>query len=295
MLTAANAQASKALRTSTRTGGGRVRRLVERPSAVAAAVFAAVVVAATIAAPLVAPHAPNRIHLADTFASPSLAHFFGTDELGRDLFTRVLYAGRVSLFIAGCSVAIAMLGGTGWGFVSAIKGGWIGELLMRTADVALGMPAILVGLVLIAAFGASVTSLVLIIGVVLSPATARIGRSALLGELSSEYYSALVATGASRSRILLAELLPNTMPVLLARASIVAADAIFIEASLSFVGLGIQPPTASWGSLLHDGYSNLYRSTWYVLFPALTITLVVLALNTLGDNLQRVLDPGERA
>jgi peptide/nickel transport system permease protein len=126
------------------------------------------------------------------------------------------------------------------------------------------------------------------------PATARLARAAMLSELESDYYLAAISVGAPPWRIMLTELLPNTMPILLARASIVAAEAIFVEASLSFVGLGVQPPQASWGTLLQTGYSNLYRSYYYPLFPGLVIVVAVLALNVLGDNLQRALDPARR-
>ena len=165
---------------------------------------------------------------------------------------------------------------------------------MRIADLTLGLPVILLGLVLVAAFGASTTSIVLILGILLMPATARLARAALVAELEMEYYLAAVSVGAPGWQIALKELLPNTTPVLLARASIVAADAIFVEASLSFVGLGIQPPAASWGTLLQRGYSQLYSSYWYPIFPGLVILIAVLSLNTLGDNLQRVLDPSRR-
>jgi peptide/nickel transport system permease protein len=184
--------------------------------------------------------------------------------------------------------------GSLWGFVAALRRGWVDEVLMRIADLTLGLPVILLGLVLVAAFGSSTSSLVLILGILFMPATARLARSALLSELETEYYLAAVSVGAPPWQIALKELLPNTTPVLLARASIVAADAIFVEASLSFVGLGVQPPAASWGTLLERGYSVLYSSYWYPIFPGLVILLAVLALNTLGDNLQRVLDPALR-
>jgi peptide/nickel transport system permease protein len=152
---------------------------------------------------------------------------------------------------------------------------------------------ILVGLVFVAAFSPSTLNLVLILGSCSRPPP-HARRSALLSELESEYYLAAVSVGAPTWRIVLEELLPNTLPVLLARASLVAADAIFVEASLSFVGLGVQPPAASWGTLLHTGYTNLYTSYWYPIFPGLVIVIAVLSLNVLGDNIQRALDPARR-
>jgi ABC-type dipeptide/oligopeptide/nickel transport system permease subunit len=274
--------------------GETVLRVLRRPTAAIAAIVVFLIVAGVIAAPLIAPYPPTQFDYAHLFASPSLAHPFGTDELGRDLITRLLYGGRTSLGMAALATVIAMVLGSIWGFTAAFKRGWIGEFLMRTADLTLGMPVILLGLVLVAAFGSSIFSLVLILGILFAPATARLARSALLSELESDYYLAAISVGAPPWRIVFEQLLPNTMPVLLARASIIAADAIFIEASLSFLGLGVQPPAASWGTLLHVGYASLYSSYWYPLFPGLIIVVTVLALNTLGDNLQRALDPARR-
>ncbi|HET7450402.1 MAG TPA: ABC transporter permease [Gaiellaceae bacterium] len=266
-------------------------RLLGRPAALASLVVVAVIVFATVGASLVAPYSPTTSDYSKLFAGPSWSHLFGTDELGRDLFSRLLYGGRTSLTVAVFATAIAMAVGMAWGFVAALREGWTGEILMRIADAAMGMPVILLGLVLVAAFGASTFSLIMILGFLFAPATARLARATLLAELRSEYHLSAVSVGASRTRIVVTELLPNTLPVLLARATLVAADAIFVEASLSFVGLGVQPPDASWGTLLQQGYTNLYRSYAYPLFPGLVILVAVLALNTLGDNLQRVLDP----
>jgi peptide/nickel transport system permease protein len=271
-----------------------LRRLFSRPTAAVAAVVVAVVVLSAVAAPLIAPYPKNQFDYEHLFGSPTLAHPFGTDELGRDLLTRVMYGGRTSLEMAALATVFAIVGGTAWGFLAAFRRGWTEEVMMRGADLLMGLPVILLGLVLVAAFGSSVPSLVLILGILFMPATARLTRSAMLSELQADYHLAAVSVGAPPWQIMLKELLPNTMPVILARASIVAAEAIFVEASLSFVGLGVQPPTASWGTLLQNGYGNLYRSYWYPLFPGLVILIVVLALNTLGDNLQRVLDPARR-
>jgi len=265
--------------------------LLRRPTAALSALVVFLLVFAAVAAPLVAPYSPTKSDYTHLFATPSAAHLFGTDELGRDLLTRTIYGGRTSLEIAVAATILAMVIGTLWGFAAAFREGWLGETLMRVADAAMGMPVILLGLVLVAAFGASTLSLIFILGVLFAPATARLARSSLLSELQSDYYVAAVAVGASGRRIVLGELLPNTLPILLARLTLVAADAIFVEASLSFVGLGVQPPGTSWGTLLQQGYTNLYRSYWYPLFPALVILIAILALNSLGDNLQRVLDP----
>jgi peptide/nickel transport system permease protein len=268
-----------------------VRRLLRRPAAAVAALVVTLLVLGTLGAPLFAPFSPTELDFDQLFAPPTREHLFGTDELGRDLLTRILYGGRTSMVLAFAATAVAMALGVAWGFTAALREGWTGEILMRVADTLMAMPAILLGLVLVAAFGTSTLSMVLILGILFAPATSRIARSTLLAELRSEYYLAAVSVGASGKRIVARELLPNALPVLVSRASLVLAEVIFVEASLSFVGLGIQPPDTSWGTLLQQGYANLYSSYTYSIFPGLVILVAVLALNTLGDNLQKVLDP----
>jgi peptide/nickel transport system permease protein len=268
-----------------------LRRLVRRPGGAIAAAVVAILVVATVGAPLFAPYAPTTLDFEHLFAPPSREHLFGTDELGRDLLTRILYGGRTSIMLGFAATAVAMTVGVTWGFAAALREGWIGEILMRVADTLMAIPAILLGLVLVAAFGTSTQSMVIILGILFSPATARIARSTLLAELRSEYYLAAVSVGATGRRIVARELLPNALPVLVSRATLVLAEVIFVEASLSFVGLGIQPPETSWGTLLQQGYANLYTSYTYSLFPGVVILVAVLALNTLGDSLQKVLDP----
>jgi peptide/nickel transport system permease protein len=268
-----------------------VRRLLRRPAAAIALAVVALLVVGTLGAPLLAPYAPTTLDFEHLFAPPSREHLFGTDELGRDLLTRVLYGGRTSIVVAFSATAIAMVLGVAWGFAAALRQGWLDEILMRVADVLMAMPAILLALVLVAAFGATTPSMIVILGILFSPATARIARSTLLAELRSEYYLAAVSVGATGRRIVARELLPNALPVLVSRATLVLAEAIFVEASLSFIGLGVQPPSTSWGTLLQQGYSNLYSSYTYAIFPGIVILVAVLALNTLGDNLQKVLDP----
>ena len=268
-----------------------VRRLLRRPSGAVAALVVGLLVVVTLGAPLFAPYAPTTLDYTRLFDAPSREHLFGTDELGRDLLARILYGGRTSMLLGFAATGLAMVVGVVWGFTAALREGWIGEVLMRFADTLMAMPAILLGLVLVAAFGTSTLSMIVILGVLFAPATARIARSTLLAELRSEYYLAAVSVGASGRRIVARELLPNALPVLVSRASLVLAEVIFVEASLSFIGLGIQPPETSWGTLLQQGYANLYSSYTYAVFPGIVILVAVLALNTLGDSLQKVLDP----
>jgi peptide/nickel transport system permease protein len=269
------------------TGGffATVRTSVRSRRWIPPAVILTVIVLWCVLAPLVAPYSPTAFSSARLFARPSAAHWFGTDELGRDLFTRVLYGGRISLLIATESTALAMVIGALWGVLAALGRSWVSEGLMRLADVAMGIPAILLALVFVAAVGSSTTKLAIIIGVLLAPHTARFVRALTLTENESDYADAARAYGASRRRLVVRELLPNMAPSLIVQASVNAATAILLEAALSFIGVGIQPPAASWGSLVRSGYDQLYSYPAYAVFPGAAIVLAVWALNTLGDGL----------
>ena len=273
---------------------GVMRRLLRRREAVVILVLLGLLIISAVAAPLFTPYSPIALAPRDRFQPPSLTHLFGTDELGRDLYTRVLYGGRIALGIGAAATVIAMLIGVAWGFIAAMRRGWVDEILMRLADAAMAIPTILFALVLVAAFGASTVNLAVIIGLLLAPVTARLARSAALDELTSEYVLAAVASGATRTRMLFSEVLPNTLPSLLVLATLNAASAILTEASLSFVGLGVQPPEASWGTLLFQGYQKIYQAIWYPIFPGLVIFLTIWLLNLLADQLQSVMDPRER-
>jgi peptide/nickel transport system permease protein len=246
---------------------------------------------ACLACPWVAPYDPNGIGAGRPFMGPSLSHLFGTDNLGRDLFSRVLFGGRISILIAIASTVIALLVGTLWGVTAGIQRGWVDEFLMRTADATMAIPQILFALIALAALGASPISLPIVVGLLLSPTTARMARSAVITELESDYIVAAKASGFKSTQIILREMFPNIAPQLLVQLSINAAAAIMLEASLSFIGLGIQPPSASWGTLMLQGYSFIWNTTWYVLFPALAVSATILAFNSYGERLRVTLDP----
>jgi peptide/nickel transport system permease protein len=274
---------------------GVLRRLAAEPVGLLALVLFALLVLSAILAPLIAPHSPTEIDARNLFAAPSGTHWLGTDELGRDLFSRVLYGGRIALGIAFGATAVAMVIGVVWGFLSAQAGGWVDEVLMRVVDAVMAIPIVMFALILVAALGTNAVTLGIVIGVLLAPATARIARAGILTELHQDYYDAAVAAGVPKLRILFGEVLPNAAPVLIARAAVNAADAIVLEAGLSFIGLGVTPPDASWGTLLREGYDQIYRTIWYPLVPGVAIFLAIWAFNTLGDRLQDVLDPRSRA
>lgn len=268
-----------------------MRILVRRPGAAVALATLVLMLLSAILAPLLARYSPNAIDPVAQFQGPNADHWFGTDELGRDLFARVLHGGRLAFVVTFGATVVALVLGTLWGAVAASTKGLWDEVLMRVADTLMAIPAIMLALIFIAAFGASTLSLVIILGALFVPGTARIVRAAVSSELEQDYRLAAVAYGASTRRILFSEVLPNTTPTLLAQASLTAAGILMTEASLSFVGLGVQPPDASWGTLLQDGYSKLYQSYWYIAFPGAAIIVSILALNTLGDHIQAILDP----
>jgi peptide/nickel transport system permease protein len=243
-----------------------------------------------LAAPIISPYDPYAIAVGDPFAGPSAAHWFGTDDLGRDLLSRVLYGGRITILIAMSATVIALIIGTLWGVTAGVRHGWVDEFLMRTADATMAIPQILFALVCISAVGASIVSLPLVVGILLSPTTARMARSAVVTELASDYVVAATASGLKRSRLILSEVLPNIAPQLLVQLSINAAAAVMLEATLSFIGLGIQPPNASWGTLMLQGYAQIWNSYWFVFFPAMAVTITILAFNAYGERIRVSLD-----
>ncbi|MCT1477407.1 ABC transporter permease [Microbacterium sp. p3-SID336] len=259
----------------------RPRRRIALASWIPLALLALIVLICVLA-PVVAPFDPSA-QSPDRFAGPSAVHLFGTDELGRDLFSRVLYGGQLTVFIAGGATLVAMVLGIAWGMAAAFARGWIDEILMRLADTVMAIPQILFALVFISAFGADPVKLAVIIGILLTPTTARLVRSSVLSELQEDYFTAAVAFGSTRRRLLFSEVLPNAKGPIVVQAAINAANAILLEASMSFVGLGIAPPEATWGTLVQQGYQKMYQSIGYVLFPALFIFVTIWLLNVLAD------------
>ena len=244
----------------------------------------------TLCAPLISPYDPNKVGVGLPFAGPSSSNLMGTDDLGRDLLSRLLYGGRITIFIAIAATIVALVIGTLWGMVAGVQRGWIDEFLMRTADATMAIPQILFALVCISAVGASVISLPIVVGVLLAPTTARMARTAVVVELASDYVVAAIATGVKKSTLIFSEVLPNIAPQLLVQLSINVASAVMTEASLSFIGLGIQPPNASWGTLMLQGYAKLWNTYWFVLFPALAVTITILAFNAYGERIRVLLD-----
>jgi peptide/nickel transport system permease protein len=254
-------------------------------------VLGIVVLVAAVGAPLISPLSPFDQSTADRLNGPDAVHLMGRDTFGRDLFTRVLYGGRVSLLVGVGSVALGGALGTLLGVVAGYAGRWVENLIMRAVDVLMAFPSLLLGLTVLAVLGAGLDTMIVAIGIVLSPAFARVVHAATLSLKAREFVDAARCLGAGRSRIVGRHILPNLLGETVVLASLLTASAIRIEASLSFIGLGVSPPTPTWGNMIRDGVPFLLDAPWLSIMPGLAILLSVLAFNLIGDGLRDVLDP----
>jgi peptide/nickel transport system permease protein len=274
-------------------GGFRevLRQLSRSWSAMAAAAVISIYLLVALLAPIVSPFDPLEMHYDDRFVRPGSKYLFGTDESGRDIFSRVIDGSRITLTVGFGSAILSLLLGLPLGLLAGFLGGRVDNIIMRVLDGLMAFPSIILAMVMVAVFGSGMFNLILAIGVLLSPTLARITRSAVLMHKHREYVMASRAIGASSPRIMLRTVLPNCWSPIIVNTSLTIAVAIKVETSLGFLGLGVTIPHASWGSLLHSGYLNLGRSPWYAIFPGLNIFLVILALNLLGDGLRDALEP----
>jgi peptide/nickel transport system permease protein len=283
---AAEAQALRASR------GHRVRReLVQNRFALAGTVFLLVIGAAGLLAPLLATHLPHEQSLMSRLAPPSAEHWLGTDELGRDEYSRLLYGARISLFISFVGTAGGVVAGALIGLISGYFGGWTDTLAMRLIDVMFAFPGILLAILIVAVMGPGLFNLVVALVVFAAPTLSRIVRSSVLTLKSQEFVQAARVNGASRTRIMVHHLLPNTMAPIIIFSTLGVAGSLLTTASLGFLGLGVQPPTAEWGAMLSVGRNYLRDSPHLVLFPGLLILGTVMSLNLIGDALRDALDP----
>ena len=279
--------------TDSRTGrtGAALRQLARNRMALIGLIVLLVAVLAAIAAPLIAPYSPNKIAVIDALQAPSRAHLMGTDNLGRDLFSRILYGIRMSILIATVSIAVAATVGVTLGLLSGYYGKRVDEVIMRLMDILYAFPDLLLALALIATFGTGLPSLIAAIAIGRIPGFARITRASVLAVRENEYVEAARTIGMGNGRILVRHILPNGIAPIIVMTSVSLALAILVEASLSFLGLGIQPPTPSLGGLLKDSIGFMETAPWMAIFPGITIALIIFALNLLGDGLRDVLDP----
>ena len=255
----------------------------------AVVLLAAVVVA--LAAPLVSPHDPLKQNLANALSRPSGTHLLGTDNVGRDVLSRVVWGTRVSLLAGFVSVALALLAGGVIGLAAGYTAGRIDGLLMRLMDAVLSFPALVLALALGAVLGAGLTGVLIALAVVYTPTFARLMRGQVLAITAREYVDAARALGATGWRVAWHHVLPNATAPMVVQASLSVAFAILAEASLSFLGLGIQPPAASWGSMINAGRGYLQQAPWIVFGPGAALFVTVIGLNFVGDAIRDALDP----
>ena len=279
---------------------GRARRfsVLRRAARTRLAPFGAAVmllaVLVALAAPLVAPYDPLAQNLGNTLAAPGRAHLLGTDNVGRDVLSRVIWGTRVSLLAGFVSVALAVLAGSLLGLMAGYSGGRVDGLVMRVMDAVLSFPPLVLALALGAMLGAGLTGVLLALGVVYTPAFARLMRGQVLTIAARDYVDAARALGASGWRVAARHVVPNAINPIIVQASLSVAFAILAEASLSFLGLGIQPPQASWGSMINAGRGYLQQAPWIVFGPGGALFVTVVGLNFVGDAVRDALDPRTR-
>jgi len=258
------------------------------------AIILAVIVFVAITANWIAPYRVNDVDVASALQSPSGTHWFGTDELGRDILSRVMVATQASLQIAVAAVAFAFVAGVTIGVVSAYLGGWTDTVLMRAVDVMFAFPVLLLALAIVAVLAPGTTTTILAIGIVYTPIFARVARASTLSVRVEPFVQVSRTMGTGDGYILARHILPNIAGPLIVQTSLSLAFAILSEAALSFLGLGIQPPEPSWGRMLFDAQGFMHRAWWMSVFPGAAIFVTVLAFNLFGDGLRDVLDPKQR-
>jgi peptide/nickel transport system permease protein len=255
----------------------------------------ALIVLAAIAAPLIAPYDPLEQDIVARLNPPSAEHWLGTDTYGRDVLSRMIYAARISLFVGFVAILIAITIGSAIGILSGYVGGLFDQFMMGLLDVMLSFPTLLLGLMIAAMLGASLQNLIIAIAITEIAPFARIARAPTITLKQMDFVEAGRALGFGPLRIMGVHILPNMISDVVVMGSLWMASAIRTEASLSFIGLGVPPPTATWGSMIREGFDNILDAWWLAVFPSLAILVTVLALNLLGDALRDAADPKLRA
>jgi peptide/nickel transport system permease protein len=281
----------KTARSPWRIAWGKLRR---DPAALFGLAGLIIVLLAVLCAPWIAPYDPNVIDSKVIFQAPNTAHLFGTDDYGRDNLSRVIWGGRESLRAAILAIMIAMLGGTTFGLLSGFYRGWVDRFIMRMVDVLLAFPTILLLLSIIAVLGPSLITVLIALGLSAIPAYTRIVRGSVLGVREMEYVTAARALGVKNGRIMFAHILPNIVAPIIVYSTMGFGGAIMMTAGLSYIGMGAQPPSAEWGSMLNMSRQYMRDAWWMSVFPGLAIFFCVLCINLLGDGLRSALDPKMR-
>jgi ABC-type dipeptide/oligopeptide/nickel transport system permease subunit len=245
-------------------------------------------------APRLAPHDPDLPHLPDRLTGPSATYLLGTDQFGRDILSRIMHGARVSLVVGAGGTALAFILGVSLGSIAGYMGGMVDETLMRVMDLIMAFPYIVLAITLVVLIGPGMVNLILVIGVLRVPQFARMARSRVLSVKEQDFVIAGRAMGQREGWLLLRHILPNTLGPVLVLASLAVATAISAESALSFLGVGIQPPQSSWGTLLSDGRNYILHAPWMTTFPGLFLSLTILGYNLVGDGLRDALDPRTR-
>jgi peptide/nickel transport system permease protein len=268
--------------------------LAHNPTAAIASLLLIAIVLIAVLDETLASEGPNDIDVGERLQSPSWAHPFGTDDLGRDILSRIILGASVSLKVGFLAVGFALVVGTLIGLLAGYYGRWVDDVLMRFMDMLFAFPAVLLAIAVLAVRGPGSGNTALAIGIVYTPIFARVTRASVLGVREEVYVRASRSVGASDWRILTRHILPNAAPPIIVQTSISLAFAVLAEAALSFLGLGTQPPDPSWGLMLAEGRSYIELAWWIAFFPGMAIFLTVLCFNLLGDGLRDVLDPRQR-
>lgn len=270
------------------------RSLVANKAALVSLIFIAFLALVAIFGSHFTPYNPIETNMASALQAPSSAHWFGTDQLGMDIFSRVIAGTRVSLTVGLLAVSIALTIGIVLGAIAGYAGGWVDTVIMRVMDMMLAVPSILLAITLMAALGKGIDKAVIAIGLVSIPEYARIVRGNILSIKENDYIAAAHVVGLSNARIIFRHVLPNALSVIIVRATLGISSAILDTAALGFLGLGVQPPQAEWGDMLGRARGLIFQAPHTLLFPGMAITATVLAFNLLGDGLRDALDPRAR-
>lgn len=276
------------------TPPGWLRRLLHSPSGAIGLAIVLLLIFCAVFAEMLAPYNPAKMGAGGRFLPPGGQHLLGTDEFGRDMFSRILFGSRITLLIGAVAVGISLTIGMAVGLIAAFRRGWVEAILMRGTDVLFSFTETLIALSFVAVLGPSLQNAVIAVGVAGIPFYARTCYSAALVEVSKPYFEASIGAGAGQWRLVLVHLLPNVLPTMIVVATLGVSTAILAAAGLSFLGLGAQPPTSEWGYMLAGSRDYINRAPWLMTIPGIAIALTVLGFNLLGDGLRTSLDPVER-
>jgi peptide/nickel transport system permease protein len=281
------------------TGGARlvggVRDFLGLPLNRISAALVVLLLAVALLAPVISPYPPDAVSPDQLWQGPSLAHWMGTDEHGRDVMSRVFHGARISLFVGIVTIVAAMLVGVGLGALAGYAGGFVDELVMRIVDIFMSVPGVVLALAIVGMLGPSLTNVILALAVYRAAQFARVTRGSVLSVMARDYIASCRAIGTGGGRIVLVHVLPNCSGAIIVLATVLLGNVILTEATLSFLGMGIQPPQASWGVMIAGGNEYLMFAPWISVFPGVFLLVTMMAFNLLGDGLRDYLDPRGRS